>query len=137
MRPSCIPLSLFVAAITIVFSGQLNAQTLTVTLVGAPDTTGFSVLEQLALEREVMLQLSSMGGGSDTLVVEMGTEAGNNTMFLREFALGTTGSFEDGCSLSNAGGLTVGLGRFTGISDFYVRAYLKPACVGSAISLHN
>ncbi|MCF8460514.1 MAG: hypothetical protein K9G46_07305 [Flavobacteriales bacterium] len=137
MRTFFIPRWLLVVAFTFIFSGQLNAQTLTVTLVGAPDTTGFSVLEQLALEREVMLELSSMGGGSDTLVVEMGTEAGNNTMFLREFALGTTGSFEDGCSLSNTAGLTVGLGRFTGISDFYVRAYLKAAGVGSAISLHN
>ena len=68
--PSIFGRLLLCTSVLLLCSVDLWAQTLTVTLVGAPDTTGFSVLEQLALEREVMLELSSMGGGSDTTEIQ-------------------------------------------------------------------
>ena len=114
-----------------------HAQSLEITLVGNPDTTGLSVSEQLALERRAELQLTPLGGGSDTLVVEMGTEVGSYDLFVREFSLAEVGIFEDGSSLFYENGLTVGLGRFTGLSSFFVRTYLKSAGVGSAIFLNN
>lgn len=122
----------------LLFSTQVFSQSLTVTLVGGADTTGMTTTEQLALERSVELQLPFGSGGSDTLVVELGPSVGSYDLMQRRFSLGETGTFDDGCSLETGGsGLVVGLGSFTGIESFYVRAYLASAGEGSAITLSN
>jgi len=109
------------------------AQSLTVTLPAGVDTTGMDAQQLLTLERSVTL--SGMGFGSvpssDTLVVELGSTEGQYDLFVRRFPLAQTGTFADGCSLTGSGGgLSVGLGSFTGLSTFHVRAYL--ASVGTA-----
>jgi hypothetical protein len=119
------------------FCTFVHAQSLTVTLPSGVDTTGLSVNEILSLEHEVVASLTTSGSGSDTLVVELGPEAGSYDLFRREFALSETGTFADGCSLDNSSGLTIGLGKFTGLSEFHVRAYLKSTGVGSATILSN
>jgi len=115
----------------------VHAQSLTVSLPSGIDTTELSSEEILALEHSVTAWLTLSGSASDTLVVEMGATAGSYDLFRREFPLSQTGTFDDGCSLDNNSGLTVGLGKFTGLSEFHVRAYLKSAGVGSATMLSN
>jgi hypothetical protein len=115
-----------------------NAQSLSVTLVGSPDTSGISGSEWLNLERELTLSLPSVSSGGDTLVVELGPEAGSYDLLTRKFPLGQTGTFVDGCSLNfTAGVAEVGLGSYTGLATFYVRSYLASAGVGTAISVDN
>lgn len=116
---------------------SIFAQSLTVSLPSGVDTTELSTGEILALEHSVTASLTLSGSGSDTLVVELGPTAGSYDLFKREFPLGQTGTFDDGCSLDNSSGLTIGLGKFTGLSEFHVRAYLKSAGVGSGIILSN
>lgn len=128
----CLPL------VAMLFSTPGFSQSLTVTLVGSPDTTGLSAPEQLSLERSVTLNLSGLGSGGDTLVVELGTESASFDLFTRKFALNQTGTFEDGCSLTSSGGSTVvGLGSYTGLDSFFVRSYLSSAGVGSASIVSN
>lgn len=96
-----------------------------------------SASELLTVEEELELTLASMGSSGDTLVVELGPSAGSYDLFRREFALSQTGTFDDGCSLDNTNGLIVGLGKFTGIETYYVRAYLKSAGVSTAVVVSN
>lgn len=117
---------------------ELFAQSLSVSLASGTDTTGLSTIEQLALERSVTLNLSGLGSGGDTLVVELGSESGSYDLFTRRFPLTQTGTFDDGCSLNSSGGLTaVGLGNYTGLDSFFVRSYLSSAGVGSASIVSN
>lgn len=112
---------------------RATAQSLTVSLPAGVDTTGMDGQQLLTLERSVTLSGVGFGSApsSDTLVVELGSTEGQYDLFVRRFPLGETGTFADGCSLSGSGGgLTVGLGSFTGLSTFHVRAYL--ASVGTA-----
>lgn len=133
MRIIILTLPLFFYSLT-----TLTAQSLSVTLVGNPDTTGLSTSEQLSLERSVTLNLSGLGSGGDTLVVELGTESGSFDLFSRKFPLNQTGTFEDGCSLNSSGGGTaVGLGRYTGLDTFSVRSYLSSAGVENASIVSN
>ena len=127
----------FLSLFIFLFSARAEAQSLTVTLPSGVDTTGLSASEILSLEHAVSASLTLSGSGSDTLVVELGPEAGSYDLFRREFPLSQTGTFADGCSLDNSSGLIVGLGKFTGLSEFHVRAYLKSAGVGSAITINN
>ena len=137
---NCIPImkhSLLLVVICTFFSSPLFSQSLTIILPSGVDTTGLSASEILSLEHAVSASLTLSGSGSDTLVVELGPEAGSYDLFRREFPLSQTGTFADGCSLDNSSGLTVGLGKFTGLSEFHVRAYLKSAGVGTAVTLSN
>lgn len=120
------------------FGQNAYSQSLNVSLQGTPDTTGMSSTEVASLERSVQLTLSSSGSSSDTLVVELGPSSGNYDLLTRKFPLSQTGIFADGCSLNaSGGGLEVGLGNYTGLSTFYVRAYLSSAGIGSAITIDN
>ena len=115
-------------------TAQSGGATLSVALAQNADTTGMDAAEVQQLERTVKLALSFTGASSDTLVVELGMEVGSYDLLTRRFPLNTTGQFDDGCSLTLTGsGMTVGLGNYTGLSDFYVRAYLSGAGVGSAV----
>jgi hypothetical protein len=114
-----------------------QGQTLTVSYVGEPDTAGLSSTELGVLEKSVSLNLPSISSGDDTLVVQLGPSIGMYDLFERRFPLGQTGVFNDGCSLDFSSGANVGLGSFTGISTFHVRAYLSSSGVGSAITVDN
>lgn len=119
-------------------SSVLLAQSLTVSLTGNPDTTGLSLSEIQGLERDLQLSLTTAGSASDTLVVELGPSPGSYDLLTRRFPLNQTGTFDDGCSLTSSGGnLTIGLGSYTGLSTFYVRAYLSSAGVGTAVTASN
>lgn len=119
-------------------SSKLFAQSLNISLVGSPDTSGLSASEIQGLERNLELSLTAAGSASDTLVVELGPSAGSFDLLTRRFPLNQTGTFADGCTLSSSGGnLTIGLGSYTGLSTFYVRAYLASAGVGSAVTVNN
>lgn len=130
--------SILAAFAAIFVCSTVSAQSLSVSLVGSPDTTGMSASEQLALDKSVTLTLSSTGSSGDTLVVELGPSLGNYDLLTRKFPLSQTGTFADGCSLNpSGGGLEVGLGNYTGLSTFYVRAYLSSSGIGSAITVDN
>lgn len=113
------------------------AQSLTVSYVGEPDTLGLSTVELSVLPKAVVIDMPSLSAGSDTLVVQLGSSSGEYDLFERNFPLSQTGTFADGCSLVFASGATVGLGSFTGLSTFYVRAYLTSSGVGSAVMFDN
>lgn len=115
-------------------SSGLFGQSLTVELVGSSDTTGFSVSEYLSMERSVVLSLPLMGSATDTLIVELGPTSDSYDLFVRRFPLGQTGTFDDGCSLTLSGeGVNIGLGNFTGLSTFYVRACLASTGLNSVV----
>lgn len=131
---SSIPLLLLMAPLFVA------AQSLTISLPAGVDTTGMDAQQLLTLERTVTL--TGMGFGSapssDTLVVELGSTEGQYDMFVRRFPLGETGTFADGCSLSGSGGgLTVGLGSFTGLSTFHLRAYLASVGTAGAVLIND
>ena len=129
---------LFTCLIVLFPLDEAFSQSLSVSLSGSPDTTGLSANEIQGLERNLELSLTTAGSASDTLIVELGPSAGSYDLLTRKFALDETGTFSDGCSLNSSGGnLTIGLGSYTGLSTFYVRAYLASAGVGSAITINN
>lgn len=110
------------------------AQTLSVTYPAEADTTGMDGIMLLSLEKQLVLTLNSSGASSDTLVIEVGPEAGSYDLLQRKFPLSQTGTFDDGCFLeSSTGDLTVGLGTYTGLATFHVRAYLASTGESSAV----
>ena len=127
-------LTLMLVAFCVISSPSFG-QTLTVSYPSDVDTTGLDASTLLSLEKDVILNLSSSGGSSDTLVVELGPEAGSYDLLTRKFALNQTGTFDDGCSLETAtGGLTVGLGTYTGLAIFHVRTYFASAGESTAVT---
>lgn len=119
------------------FTISAHGQSIDVSFIDDPDTTLMSSTDILSLERKVTLSLPAVSSGSDTLIIELGSEEGVYDLFERSFPLNQTGAFADGCSLVFASGATVGLGSFTGLSTFYVRAYLTSSGVGSAVMIDS
>ena len=134
----CPYLHLLLSLLSLFLSTSAFSQSLNVSLAGSPDTTGLSASEIQGLERNLELSLTTAGSASDTLIVELGPSAGSYDLLTRRFPLNQTGTFPDGCSLSSSGGnLTIGLGSYTGLFTFYIRAYLASAGVGSAVTVNN
>jgi hypothetical protein len=127
-------LTLMLVALSVINSPSFG-QSLTATYPTDIDTAGLDSGTLLSLEKQVVLNLSSSGGSSDTLIVELGPEAGSYDLLQRKFPLSQTGTFDDGCSLeSSTGGLTIGLGTYTGLSSFHVKAYLASAGESTAVT---
>lgn len=113
-------------------------QGLTIGMPQHVDTTGMSPTEWRSVEKTVSFTLPNTGSSSDTLVVEMGDQPGVFELFERLFPLSETGVFNDGASLEvSSNGLAVGLGAFTGVENFHVRAYLRSTGIGGAAVLSD
>lgn len=115
-------LNLFLFLFCALVFNYTEAQTIQITSTCTADTTGIPIEVVPSLDHRIDISFSSsiLSGQSD-FRVGIGAEQGDESALSRLFSTSESGTFDDGCSLTNNGGtLNLCLGVYSGMGDFHV-----------------
>ena len=116
------PITLITFILSIVCFQFSEAQSIQITSTCTADTVGVPSDAIPMLDHRIDISFpSSILSGQTNFRIGMGTEQGDESALKKAFSTGETGTFDDGCSLTNSGGnLNLCLGTYSGMGDFHI-----------------